>query len=273
MKSSTAFVLLITLFSGCKKSSDPKPDPNPAPGPQNPTSLVTSYTIFIALNNSMTKDSFRYDAKNNITSISYTYINDVGPYETIDTGTYYFTIDATKMLASSYTFIDRKYYYTEAKTENHVLSYDSQNRLILDSTISYSSPDELPKGVHYQYIDNAVILQHTIKPYDIYIEMQDSILLNNGNFNYFSEFYWSGTDWTKQFSYTREVLTNYPNPFYYSRLSNSLGAFYIFMNISDFLSKNLTTTAGFFYTWTTDAKGRPLNGTTPDGGFVKYIYQ
>jgi hypothetical protein len=260
------FTVLLFLI-GCSKNSTPKTNP---PALVDSVSLVTRYSVLTNVNNSMTADTLLYDQNNNIKSITHQYINNLGPDQTLDSGTYYFTMNATNTHPSSYKLIYRKYYQTDAVIENHILSYDDSNRVMLDSTISTTSTEENIEGIHYAYFPDAVVLH-------IYQEGQfdllDSILSSAGNFNYFSESYPDENGWSKNFSYTREVLTNYNNPFYTNGLSKSQGAFFIFENNMDFLSKNLTTIEGFFYTWKTDTKGRVLNGTAPDGSFVKFTYQ
>ena len=279
MKSIIYTLAMLLILAACSKTSTPKPNPPPVipappvpnpPAPVVPVSLVTSYSVLIGSNNSMTTDTLLYDQNNNIKSITHQYINNLGPSQTLDSGTYYFTMNASNTHPSSYNLIYRKYYQTDAVVENHNLTYDDSNRIILDSMISTTSTEENIKGIHYDYFQDVVVLH-------IYQEGQfdflDSISFSEGNFNYFSESYPDGNGWSKKFSFKTEVLTNHDNPFYTTALSKSLGAFYIKENNMDFLSKNLTTLEGFFYTWTTDAQNRVLNGTAPDGSFVKFTYR
>ena len=262
---------VVLILIGCSKNSIPL-NPDPVPNPPIPIlsgSLITSYSVLIGLSNSMTSDTLLYDQNNNIKSITHQYINNLGPSQTLDSGTYYFTMNASNTHPSSYKLIYRKYYQTDAVVENHMFFYDDSNRVILDSMISTTSTEENIKEIHYAYFPETVVLH-------IYQEgkfdLLDSILSSAGNFNYFSESYPDGNAWSKNFSYKREVLTNYSNPFYSTALSKSLGAFYIVENNIDFLSENLTTLEGFFYTWNIDTNGRVLDGTAPDGSFVKFTY-
>jgi hypothetical protein len=262
-KRTVLLFLSVMAFYSCTKTTDPVP---------NTTSRVTSYKIYNAFTNTLGQDTFRYDQSNNVGSISYKGTNDIGPYETIDSGTFYFTTNGSTHLPSEYTLIGRKYFYTADLTENHVLSYDDQNRLILDSMISSSSAGYNPYGAHYLYTSDAVVI-HTYHATESDFTQQDSILLNTGNFVYYAESFLSGSVWAPEFSYAMTANSGYANPFYDEALSKSLGGFFIRNNLNDFISKNLTYPAGYSFTWTTDDKARVVSGTATDGSYVLFTYQ
>ncbi len=117
-------LIAFTLLFACNKSSTPKPDPTPTPVtpvpviPIVPASLVTSYSMLIGVSNSMTSDTIRYDEKNNIQSITHKYVNNLGPDQTLDSGTYYFTINSTGTRPSGYRVVYKKYYYTRRKRKS-----------------------------------------------------------------------------------------------------------------------------------------------------------
>ncbi len=136
--------------------------------------------------------------------------------------------------------------------------------------LSTTSTEESIKGIHYAYFPDTIVLRRYQEGQYFF---QDSLLSVAGNFRYFSESTPLGDDWYQVFSYRKEILSGYSNPFYNATLSRSLGAFYIVLDNLDFLSKNFTTLQGFYYTWSTDAKGRVINAVAPDGSYVKYTYK
>jgi hypothetical protein len=256
------------LFLGCNKS--PSPDPNPAP---DITDSVTSSTIYTPGNPTLNKDTFRFDATSRIFSISFQSLNGTAPDQTVDSGSFYFSFSSTSWQPSGYILVGRKSIDINDVTETHQLSYDTENRLILDSMISSSASGYDPKGAHYYYFDNLVVIQTYLQGNTDY-SRRDSIVSIEGNFSYFSEYYLNGTDWTRSYSYNMTINKNYKNPYYSASLSKSLGAFLLYTCGIDFLSKNLTNGASLpVFTWTTDSKNRVISGSATDGSYIKYTYK
>ena len=266
--------LIFLLFSGllllcCNKSSS-SPDPNPAP---DITDSVTSRTIYTPGNPTLNKDSFRFDATNRIFSISFESLNGTSPDQIIDSGSFYFSFSSAAWQPSGYSLIALKSIYTEDVTEIHQLSYDNENRLILDSMISSSATGQVPKGAHYYYSDNLVVIQTYLQG-DADYTHRDSIISVDGNFSYFSEYYLSGTEWYRSYSYDMTINKNYKNPYFSANLCKSLGAFLLYTCGVDFLSKNLTNSASLPpFTWSTDSKNRVISGSATDGSYIKYTYK
>jgi hypothetical protein len=261
-----AFFLLMAL-NACTPSN------NTPPPTSAPKLIANSYSFSSAAGDHQTRDTFRFDLDSNLVSISYAYLNFPPPNQTIDSGTYYFTLDPVSKLPVSYILIGKKYFEPAAMMEKHELTYDGQNRVLLDSMTENNTSGYNPTGAHFIYSSNLVLV-NIFNQGDADYSRQDSILFdNNGNWIYRSEYYFSGTVWSKENSFSVAADTKYAHPFYNAALSKSLGAFAIYSNISDLYSKNLTTSPDLLpITWVTDNQGRVVSGTNAAGDIIKYTY-
>ncbi len=261
------FLFLPVLWYSCT------PTNNTPPAPSAPKLIANSYSYSNAAGDHQTIDSFRFDSDSNLVSVSYTNLNFLPPNQTIDSGTFYFTLDPVSKLPISYVLAGRKYFYTADMIEKHKLTYDAQNRVLLDSMTENNTPSYVPKGGHFIYSPNLVLVNIYYQG-DADYSRKDSIVFdNNGNLIYVSEYYLTGTVWAKEFSFSETPDTKYANPFYNAVLSKSIGAFAIYAHVSDLYSKNLTTSPDLVpITWTTDNQGRVISSTNDKGDMIKYTY-
>jgi hypothetical protein len=261
------FLIILTGLQACTPTNN-----TPLPTP-TPKLIANSYSFSNATADNQTRDTLRFDPDSNLISVSYTYINGLAPYQTIDSGTYYFILDPGTKLPVSYILTGRKYFYTQDMIEKHVLTYDNQNRVILDSMTENNTSGYSPMGAHFSYSSDLILVNIYYAGQADYTR-QDSIFLDvNENWYYRSEYYYDGTNWSKEFSYSLSADRKFAHPFYNTNLSKSLGAFAVYSNIADLLSKNLTNSANLLpMTWITDARGRVISGTNAQGVLVKYTY-
>ncbi len=263
-------ILVVTGLLACSCNKSSSPDPNPAP---DITDSVTSFTIYTPGNPNLNKDTFRFDISNRILSISFLDLGGTPPGQTVDSGSFYFTFGSSAWQPIGYNLIARKSIYINDITEVHTLTYDGENKLVLDSMTSVSAIGYTPKGAHYDYFTNGVAIR-TYQQGDADYSRLDSIFIVNGNFSHFSDYYLNGSAWALSYSYGMTINTNYENPYYSENLSKSLGAFMIFTCSIDFLSKNLTYDASLpSFIWTTDIKGRISLGSASNGSYIKYTYK
>ncbi len=266
MKRVAIFLPVIFLLICCSKNSS---TPNPAP---NTSLRITSSYRYYPDGQSANTRIYTYDSNNNLIKIYMREQDTAGNFfKFIDSGSMYFTIDPSTHLPTSYYSDSFDSDPGNGDQSNHILYYNSQNQLIKDSVLS--SVDNDTASVRFFYAPQFIVMQSGTDRQSGNAMLLDTMYLSGNNLVRKVSYYW---DNSLTFAYKlsddwKMVPTNYTNPFYDPVLSPAIGAFLICVGVDEFISQNLTNDDGF--TYTTDAKGRVISGTAPDGGFVKFTYQ
>jgi hypothetical protein len=197
----------------------------------------------------------------------------------IDTGSYYFTIDPSTNLPSSYLSIYNKTGYPSPAHEPHLLFYDNQNRIIRDTILS--DPGNPNDTVAYNYAYSGANIVCTRYSRDIFnpanltyewgLTFTDTMIVNNGNLIRQTVNSLLGTAWSQDYFYGVNNYTAYANPLYNPHLSQSLGVIFRNANVMDCLSRNLP--ADGIVNWTKDANGRVVTTLAADGTVTSYKYK
>ena len=265
--------ICISIF-GCTKSgysNDPQPDPGPAISLKD--SVASSFRSYDPGGNLIHFDTLRFDTLHLMASITSETITGSGTSQWVDSGTFYFTCDPVSKLPVSYKLIFRKYFYATDMVEEHTLTYDNQNRVVLDSMISNSFDGYGPTGTHFIYGENALVQHVYRQSEDDYTEL-DSFLLVNNNLNAYSQNAFDGTNWYNSYRVQKTAYPGNTNPFYNAGIVSTIGGFLTFATSLDFISKDITIFQAndHQFTWTKDTKGRLLSGLGADGSKIVYTY-
>jgi hypothetical protein len=267
------FSICILLW-GCVKSghsTDPQPDPGPVISLKD--SLASSFRSYDQDGNLIQFDTLRFDTVHAMASITVETITGTGPAQWVDSGTYYFTCGPVSGLPVSYRLSFRKYFYPADMIEEHTLTYDAQNRVLLDSMVSNSFDGYNPTGSHFIYGEN-VLIQHLYRQSENDYTELDSFLLVNNNLSAYSQNAFNGTNWYNSYTAQKTAYPGNTNPFYNAGMVSTIGCFMIFATSLDFISKDITLNQSNDrqYTWTKDARGRVVSGLGDDGSRIVYTY-
>jgi hypothetical protein len=266
---------ILGLFS-CSKYQAPPSTGNP--GEQSSNSQVASLAMYSPSSKNLTKYSFVYDAKGNLTQLGYSSYDTTGGVAALDTGSYYFTIDPSTNLASSYTLV-----WNNANTgtfsQTHALFFDDQKRLIKDTLISGQAGSGNNAAFHFFYPASGIVSYgYTMNAYDSVSKADgwgvsgiDSITLINGNIGTQYEYAQNGNSWIIGYSYVVQNYSPNANPLHGLDRSSGLGALLRNYNSLDCISKSLP--ADGMTNWTTDANGRVVGGLGTDGSITTYTYK
>jgi hypothetical protein len=266
MKRAVTFLPVLCLLISCSKNSA-----TPDPAPSTASRITSSYRYYPDGQSANTR-IYTYDSNNNLIKIYMREQDTAGnPYKFIDSGSMYFAIDPSTHLPASYysDWFDSD--FGNGRQTNHILYYNNQHQLIKDSLLA--SNNNAADHDLFFYASQLIIWQSATNQHSGNAQLLDSMFLSNNNLIRKLSYYWDD-DLTYAYKLSDDwkvVPTNYTNPFYDPVLSPSIGAFLLCAGVDEFISQNLTNDDGF--TYTTDAKGRVISGTGPDGGIVKFTYQ
>lgn len=255
---------VLFIYSSCKKSDF-------ASRPSSNTYLAT---IKYSYNRSLVIDSFSYDSQHRITSfVQHKYdSNGVSVIQARLEAAFQYNMNES--IPTSYLFRNM------SETENHSLTYDSQNRIIKDTALNGTM-----NVIYYSYSDG--VISSVFLFGGRFLERQlDSIFLSNNNvFN--ERFYYSNGNPIAKFSGSLKTeFSAISNPTYQPAITSTIGPLLHILSYDgyggfwDFTSKNLytkitftddtnTTTEESCY-WNTNANGSVINGTI-SGPFQAYV--
>jgi hypothetical protein len=268
MKKLFSGISALIVFVACNKT------PNSTPPPANAGGQVVSVNISQPAQDFIGKDSFRYDANNNLISCTRLSINIASaPSPEYDSGTLYFTIDPSTNLPSEYIDDFRKYFYPEDYVYRHKLFYDQLNRVIKDSVLDIlNGPPDFKTVSYYTYSSNTVKIETAYNGTSD-ISLLDSFILEGGSISGRSEYGVSGADTSLSYRWTVNVNVGTPNPFYSQKTSGTLGAFYLFVGAGDYLSHDISLYVTEKFAWTTNSAGKVISGLGDAGTTIQFKYQ
>lgn len=256
----------VFLLVSCAKTSEPlSPPVAPTPPPVTPVTPVVpvAKNSFPYLVNTYRGEfdeimRFEFNTANQLVSINILNFDTSTAPRTFlfyDTAQITFSYKDANSPASSYTFswYDGNVYPATQGTENHILLYDSQGRMIKDSMssdIDSSNPNPLLLNTIFSYQPGYILMkegnQNIYYPDGIFQNGLDTITLQNGNITSNNNYYVFSTSVTLYESDHSDFLTQ-KNPIYRSDIANSLGPllqsyyFHMIEYIGDFISVNLPT--------------------------------
>jgi YD repeat-containing protein len=256
----------VILFS-CKKSASTA----------SPSALVSSVVYYNPSTQNSVTFNLKYNSSQQITQLSYYSYDTSGGTPYLDSGTYYFTVNAATNLPSAYMINSRKTGYTSNDIETHDLFYDGQGRVIKDTMISGQANPGDSVANYFSYPSNRILVRdysmYAYDPVNGYgwgASAVDTINLSNGNIINQNEYEQDGTGWDPQYSYIVNSYSNYANPFNNPHFSNSLGPLLRDQNSIDCVSKDLPSD-GVLH-WTTDSGGKVVSGLSVDGTITTFTY-
>jgi hypothetical protein len=271
--------LLALVFFSCTKTSTPNL------GPAFQDSLPNSFSLYLPQLHSKGVEMFGYDAQTQLATINaYSYDTSSGT-PAIDSFFVSFTLGSVGVPPSAF---DEIYHFQgdppAGESEHHVLFYDTQNRVILDSITASTTSNFAVQ--HYLYdINGNTTVQWLFgdpqTPGSYAISQIDTMFIQSENI--LTDINYSFTDGTLNHLFTRNY-SSHVNPLYNPALANSLGCLLVFNNFFDFRSKNLPTQftdqengspiVTINYLWSTDATGSVIKGvgTNAADGTILQIY-
>jgi hypothetical protein len=242
MKHLPLLVVTLFFFSACNKSAN-SPQVQPTSNGLWVDSTVQSINYPLGY-----FTMFSYDSGDNIASIqTHNYWTPGGALE--DTSLRIFNFSVSSASPSSYDFAwFMASNPTDAK-EHHVLIYDNQNRIILDS-MEYGTSTNLGGGpllnltnIRYMYFPDFIVIQSYNNnpgpgiPIGQIVSSIDTIFVSNGNVTENVQWYVGGGT-PILYKLTNYNYTKYANPLFQQDLAKSMGAFLLANNVGDFISAN-----------------------------------
>jgi hypothetical protein len=259
----------LLCLAACKKST-----PNNSPTPNN--SLLASIHIYSPANNSLTIDTFIYDANQNMVRAGYDNIDTIGGFPYVDSGSYYFSYTSADHLPSSYLLLWSQLIVTSSPpvTQNQTdgLFYDGQGRLVKDTLVSNDIAADFPDSATWYTWSGSNIVCSTgdnLNSFDIV----DSFTLNGaGNLIREADYenVQGGIGSVDTSAYTVSSYSTYDNPCYISTGAQNVGIFLLNNGIVDAVSKNLA--ADNIAKFNTDNSGRVISTIGSDGTITSYLY-
>ncbi len=149
---------------------------------------------------------------------------------------------------------------------DHLLLYDNQNQVLVDSTTKFNGLPPFPSVVtHFSYANQLAVS----KTFD---EI-DSMTIIGGNVTQEAFYEYNGSiiqpDYTDNFS----PNPSFTNPFYNEKTPVAVRTFLTFLWLNDWVSKDLPDWLSEKVTWTKDSKGRVASGVGDAGSKITYTYQ
>jgi hypothetical protein len=272
---------ILGLFSCSKQSSSTNQSSptNTTVGEQtSSSSQVASLALYSPSSKNLTKYAFVYDANGNLVRLSYNSYDTTGGIAALDSGSYYFTIDPSTQLASSYTLVWNNA-NTGTASETHQLFFDDQKRLIKDTLVTGQAQTGHNTTFYFSYPAGGVVSNgYAMNAYDSLNKTYgwglsgiDSISLVNGNIGSQYEYAQNGVSWVMGYSYVVKNYSSDPNPLHGLDQSSGLGTLLRNYNSLDCISKDLPSDG--MANWTTDANGRVSGGLATDGSITTYTYK
>jgi hypothetical protein len=271
--------LLALVFFSCTKTSSPNL------GPAIQDSLPNSFSLYLPQVHTKGVEMFSYQAQTQLVAINAYSYDTSGGTPAIDSFFVSFTLGTVGVPPSAY---DEIYHFQgdppAGESEHHVLVYDAQNRVIMDS-ITLSTTGNFAVQ-HYLYDNNGNTTVQWLfgdpqTPGSYAISQIDSMFIQSENI--MIDINYSFSDGTLNHLFTRNY-SSHNNPLYNPALANSLGCLLVFNNFFDFRSKNLPTqftdqensspAVTINYLWSTDATGSVIKGvgTNATDGTILQVY-
>jgi hypothetical protein len=284
MKQILVFSFGLVTFWSCNKTSSLTP-----PAPSGQDSLLKSFSLYYPQNHTKSVEIFGYDQTTRLSSIhGYSY-DTSGGAPVLDSFLISFTMADTTMPPTSYDIV---YHITGAppagNADHHVLLYDSQKRVTLDSIASSNVNDQSTQHYIYDGGGNTTIQWLFPDPNaagGYSINQIDTMLIQNNHISSDLNYTVSnGDDGMGHYVIIAEDLTRLYtrtysadiNPLYNSSLSNSLGCLMAFNGVGDYRSSNLpeqftdqeagSPSITLNYVWMTNTSGKVTQGTGVDAG-------
>ena len=254
------FIMVFAL--ACNKDSS---------GPSYLSDLPTSYTRYGTLNQRSDRETFNYDANQNIAKISFLILDTSGEEVLIDSGSYSFTYTSGSNLPSGYTYnyhntMPVRGYDGLSQLETHLLYYNSDQRLIKDSGLDYRPTS------YFNYSGNTITYSTWLHYGDSLVSYyRDSVLLDDQGmlaFNY--QINKNGENWDI-YTIPYQNNANLNNPLYRKNLSGSLGILFLAQDLGDFISRDLMTEYVTF-DWITNSSGRVFGNLPGNGEIIQFTY-
>ena len=277
MKNLIIFAFISTTLFSCTKSSTPQP-------PTEQDFLLKSFSVSSPVDHTKTVEVFSYDQNSQLASLHiYSYDSSQQSPETDSVLIRFTQADAV----TPPDVYDISFYYqgnpTPAESDHHLLFYDNQNRVILDS-ISVST--SVFTSMHFIYDGNGnTSIQSLIgdpqTPGSYAMNQIDTMFIPGDNLLTDIGYGTVGGDFIHLVTRT---FSNAVNPIYNDLLSKSLGSLLSFNSLIDFRSKNLPDqftnqeanfpTVTLNFVWTADSAGRVIQGigTDANSGLVGQLY-
>jgi hypothetical protein len=273
------FTTLTLLFLSCNKNNS-TPDTPPVQD-----SLPKIFSISLPQSHEKIVEMFVYDKQSQLASIQAYSFDSSGTSPVIDSFLVSFSVTTNSQPPLAY---DETYHFqgdpAAGETEHHILTYDPQNRVTIDS-ISAATTNNF-SSQHYQYdnLGNTSVqwfFGDPMTPGSYTVSQIDTMNVQNESIA--TDVNYSVTDGTRNHLFTRSYSTHI-NPLYNTALANSLGCLMVFNNFLDFRSKYLPSRfidqedsspiVTTNYLWTTDATGSVVKGVGSDAssGTVLQIY-
>lgn len=285
------FFYMVFLLS-CTKSTDTN-------NPQQPDStqgkrVVSVTEDLVSYGTQSIYSQFSYDQNNKLASM----LTRIAVNPGLDTFLMTFNFSGANNLPASYDYTWYRVTNSTNAVEHHVLLYDDQERLSLDSMeygTTTSGSEVYLINRKYSYSTTSVVAQSYTNNYEtiprIYgpsVLSVDSMYLSNGNMIQ-DVIYYLGGDTPAVYSNHYYTPTDYKNPLYQKDISTSLGMLLCHNSgsdyfLGDFLSPNFSSpwgTTNNLYTvsYATDSTGNITKASQEDiaGGYLMhdliFLYQ
>ena len=273
-------IALTTItFVSCNKTN------SPAPTPAVQDSLPKSFSIYYPQAHTKGVEIFGYDAQARLATIhAYSY-DSSGAAPVIDS--FLISLNLTAAIDPPSAF-DAVYHFQgdapAGESEHHVLFYDAQSRVTIDSITAGTTGSFAVQHYQYDNTGNTTIewlFGDPQTPGSYSVSQIDTMFIQNESI--LTDINYSVSTGTFNHLFTRSYSVHV-NPLYNSSLAKSLGCLMVFNNLFDFRSQYLPTqftdqedglpTFTINYLWTTDATGSVVKGVGTDAGdgSIRQIY-
>ena len=263
MKKAIPCLLVLSLFLSCTKD-------NNTPPTIDLTGLPVSYTLNSTVQQLGIRNVFAYDQNHSLASVSLYTADTLGGNITLDSGSFYFTVDQSVTLPTGYLYDFFRTGLGATQVENHLLYFSNGKQLLKDSAMAISGNGPSSSAKYYYYSGNITVVNtySQTADYGWSLSAVDSITTNNGNVTHTSHYSYAGPNLTgigfTTLSYTSDV-----NPLYNAGLAYSLGPLLLLGGGGDFISKNLPAEN---IVWTKNASGKIISGVSAGGSYIWYGY-
>jgi hypothetical protein len=289
---------LILCMSACTKSTPSNnPVPNPGPdslqpsSPPQPDNLRPGlyYILYNPANHAKLVQYYEYNASSQLAAIhscnydtSFVYNGAVA-----DSFTITLNLSGTQAPPSSYDIVFQYHFSPAGGTrEHHLLQYDAQNRITLDS-ISDGTNSTVKSRFHFIYGNGENVTVSHINLNSVFSDTGQVVSVDTLNIDTENVSYWLNykniSGGSTEYDFTP---SSFSNPVYFESLSKSMALTFLVHGYGDLRSKNLpgekllfdiinNITSDSHFTWMTDSTGRVVSGTTrsgPTGPIVEYTY-
>jgi hypothetical protein len=272
-------MVIIVAVSSCNKN-------NSAPSePSVQDSLPKIFSVYLPPVHTKIVEMFTWDKQSRLASIQAYSYDSSGGSPVLDSFLVSFTLTTNNQPPASYDEIFHLQGDAAAgESEHHLLSYDPQSRVIIDSISAATSNNFSSQHFQYDAQGNTTIqwlFGDPQTPGSYSVNQIDTMNIQNESI--VTDVNYTVPDGTLNHLFKRSYSTHI-NPMYNTALANSLGCLMVFNNFMDFRSKylpskftdqeNSNPAITSNYLWTTDATGSVVKGVGSDasGSTVLEIY-